>query len=128
MSVAGGPAHVVDRPRGALYEVAELGYRPIACGSGEDALALLGEHGDVNLMITDVVMPGMTGPELGAAVRARHPGVGILYVTGYAGEAAEGGELEGEAVLRKPFSMPALARALADAAAARTPANDRQVA
>jgi two-component SAPR family response regulator len=48
-------------------------------------------------------------------VRTRHPGVGILYVTGYAGEAAEGGELEGEAVLRKPFTISALEKAVDDA-------------
>jgi CheY-like chemotaxis protein len=109
---------VEDDPRvraATTAAIAELGYRPIACGSGEDALILLGEHGEIRLMITDVVMPGMTGPELGAAVRTRHPGVGILYVTGYAGEAAEGGELEGEAVLRKPFTISALEKAVDDA-------------
>ena len=115
----GEPVLIVeDDPRvraATTAAIAELGYRPIACGSGEDALALLGEHGEINLMITDVVMPGMTGPELGAAVRTRHPGVGILYVTGYAGEAAEGGELEGEAVLRKPFTISALEKAVGDA-------------
>jgi CheY-like chemotaxis protein len=59
-------------------------------------------------------MPGMTGPELGTQVRQRFPHVGILYVTGYAGEAGEGGELEGEAVLRKPFTVSALERAVID--------------
>jgi signal transduction histidine kinase/CheY-like chemotaxis protein len=115
----GEPVLIVeDDPRvraATTAAIAELGYRPIACGSGEDALSLLGEHGEINLMITDVVMPGMTGPELGATVRTRHPGVGILYVTGYAGEAAEGGELEGEAVLRKPFTISALEKAVDDA-------------
>ena len=115
----GEPVLIVeDDPRvrvATTAAIAELGYRPIACGSGEDALALLGERSDINLMITDVVMPGMTGPELGTTVRARHPGVGILYVTGYAGEAAEGGELEGEAVLRKPFTISALEKAVDDA-------------
>jgi CheY-like chemotaxis protein len=117
--LAGEPVLIVeDDPRvraATTAAIAELGYRPVACGSGEDALVLLGEHGEINLMITDVVMPSMTGPELGAAVRARHPGVGILYVTGYAGEAAEGGELEGEAVLRKPFTISALEKAVDDA-------------
>jgi CheY-like chemotaxis protein len=117
--LAGEPVLIVeDDPRvraATTAAIAELGYRPIACGSGEDALVLLGEHGEINLMITDVVMPGMTGPELGAAVRTRHPGVRILYVTGYAGEAAEGGELEGEAVLRKPFTISALEKAVGDA-------------
>jgi signal transduction histidine kinase/CheY-like chemotaxis protein len=119
----GEPVLIVeDDPRvriATTAAIAELGYRPVACGSGEEALGLLAEHDDIQLMITDVVMPGMTGPELGAAVRIRHPQVGILYVTGYAGEAGEGGELEGEAVLRKPFTVSALEKAV-DAAMLRT--------
>ena len=74
-------------------------------------------------MITDVVMPGMTGPELGAQVRQRFPHVSVLYVTGYAGEAGEGGELEGEAVLRKPFTVSALEKAVTDAIGRSRPAH-----
>jgi signal transduction histidine kinase len=103
--------------------ISELGYRPLACASGEEALALLEGHDDIHLMITDVVMPGMTGPELGAQVRTRFPHVGILYVTGYAGEAGEGGELEGETVLRKPFTVSALGRAVSDALHRTKPAH-----
>jgi len=69
------------------------------------------------------VMPGMTGPELGVQVRQRFPHVGILYVTGYAGEAGEGGELEGETVLRKPFTVSALERAVSDALHRSQPAH-----
>jgi len=116
--LAGEPVLVVeDDPRvriATTSAIAELGYRPLACASGEEALALLEGRDDIRLMITDVVMPGMTGPELGAQVRQRFPRVGILYVTGYAGEAGEGGELEGEAVLRKPFTVSALERAVSD--------------
>ena len=78
-------------------------------------------RGDLRLIVTDVVMPGMTGPELVAEVRARHPGIGVLFVTGYAGEAGAnaggGGGLEGQAVLRKPFTIAALERAMADTVA-----------
>ena len=73
-------------------------------------------------MITDVVMPGMTGPELSAVVRTRHAHVGIVFVTGYAGEAGDGGELAGETVLRKPFTVAALERAVAGAFSAPHPA------
>lgn len=115
----GEPVLIVeDDPRvriATTAAIAELGYRPIACGSGEEALALLDQHPEILLMITDVVMPGMTGPELGATVRQRFPRVSILYVTGYAGEAGEGGELEGESVLRKPFTVAALEKAVGDA-------------
>ncbi len=117
--LSGEPVLIVeDDPRvraATTAAIAELGYQPISCGSGEEALRFLGAQSDVRLMITDVVMPGMTGPELGTAVRARYPDIGILYVTGYAGEAGDGGELEGEAVLRKPFTISALERAVGDA-------------
>jgi signal transduction histidine kinase/ActR/RegA family two-component response regulator len=111
---------VEDDPRVRLSTVAaveELGYAPIACDNGEEALTLLAGRRDIRLMISDVVMPGMTGPELAARVRERHPQVGILFVTGYAGEAGEGDKLEGQQVLRKPFTVAALERAVGDALA-----------
>jgi signal transduction histidine kinase/CheY-like chemotaxis protein len=117
---------VEDDPRvriATTSAISELGYRPLACASGEEALALLEGHGDIHLMITDVVMPGMTGPELGAQVRQRFPHVSVLYVTGYAGEAGEGGELAGEAVLRKPFTVSALEKAVSDAIGRSRPAH-----
>jgi signal transduction histidine kinase/ActR/RegA family two-component response regulator len=111
---------VEDDPRVRISTVAaieELGYAPIACDSGEEALSLLAGRRDIRLMISDVVMPGMTGPELAVRVRERHPRVGILFVTGYAGEAGDGGELEGQHVLRKPFTVSALERAVGEALA-----------
>ncbi len=114
----GEPVLVVeDDPRvrvATISAIEELGYRPIGCSSGEEALTLLDQHRDIRLMITDVVMPGMTGPELGAAVRKRHPHIAILFVTGYAGEAGES-DLQGQSVLRKPFTVAALERAVGDA-------------
>jgi signal transduction histidine kinase/CheY-like chemotaxis protein len=114
----GEPVLVVeDDPRVRVATIAaieELGYRPIGCASGEEALDLLDTQREIRLMITDVVMPGMTGPELGAAVRKRHPHIAILFVTGYAGEAGES-DLAGQAVLRKPFTVAALERAVSDA-------------
>ncbi|WP_019831654.1 ATP-binding protein [Sphingomonas sp. PR090111-T3T-6A] len=120
----GEPVLVVeDDPRvrvATIGAIEELGYRAIGCSSGEEALDLLAREGDIRLMITDVVMPGMTGPELGAAVRKRHPHIAILFVTGYAGEAGES-DLAGQAVLRKPFTVSALERAVGDALASAPP-------
>ncbi|WP_419827732.1 ATP-binding protein [Sphingomonas sp.] len=119
---AAGPRPVLlveDDPRvraataGALEE---LGYDPIACDDPAHALAMLADRADVRVMVTDVVMPVMTGPELAAEARRRRPDLSVLFVTGYAREDA--GELAGEAMLRKPFTFAALDRAVADAFAA----------
>jgi signal transduction histidine kinase/CheY-like chemotaxis protein len=90
----------------------ELGYPAILCGSGGEAIDQLDARDDIGLVITDVVMPGMTGPELAREVRSRHPDIGLLFVTGYVGEAGEAENFKGSEVLRKPFTLRALADAL----------------
>jgi CheY-like chemotaxis protein len=113
---------VEDDPRVSRSTVAaleELGYRPIACSGGREALELLErEQGGVELVITDIMMPEMTGPELVAAATARWPSVAILYVTGYVGEAGSE-QLSGHEILRKPFTVAGLASAVAAALARR---------
>ncbi len=113
---------VEDDPRVSRSTVAaleELGYRPIACSGGREALELLErEQGAVELVITDIMMPEMTGPELVAAATARWPAIAILYVTGYVGEAGSE-QLSGHEILRKPFTVAGLASAVAGALARR---------
>jgi len=109
---------VEDDPRVSRSTMAaldELGYRPLACASGQEALATLDEHPEVDLVVTDVMMPEMTGTELAAALRRLHPHVPILFVTGYVGEAGEAEDLVGGELLRKPFTVAALARAVESA-------------
>ncbi len=101
---------------GALREV---GYLPIPCASGEDAIAMLDARDDIALIVTDVVMPGMTGPELIAAIAPRHAAVPVLYVTGYVGEAGDANGFAGHDVLRKPFTVAGLERAVATALAGK---------
>ena len=75
--------------------------------------ALKVDAGAADLLITDVVMPEMTGPELVAALRRDHPALRVLYITGYSEEHAALGDLpEGTLVLTKPFGLTALRRAL----------------
>ena len=93
----------------------ELGYLPIACGSAEEAIDALGRRSDIRLIVTDVVMPGMTGPELIQQISPLYPDIGILLVTGYVGEAADAERFAGHEVLRKPFTVNALSRAVASA-------------
>jgi signal transduction histidine kinase/ActR/RegA family two-component response regulator len=113
---------VEDDPRvsrattGALHE---LGYDPLPCSSGAQALDLLERRPDIALLITDVMMPEMTGPQLARIVSDRHPHVAILFVTGYVGEAGEAEDLTGYDILRKPFTVAALAGAVHGALARR---------
>jgi signal transduction histidine kinase/ActR/RegA family two-component response regulator len=119
--VAGTSILVVeDDPRVSRSTVGaleELGYHPTACSGGREALEILErEAGRLELVITDVMMPEMTGPELVRAVTARWPSIAILFVTGYVGEAGSE-ELSGYDILRKPFTVAALAGAVAGALA-----------
>jgi signal transduction histidine kinase/CheY-like chemotaxis protein len=109
---------VEDDPRVSRSTTAaleELGYRPVACASGQEALATLEARDDIDLVITDVMMPEMTGTELAAEVRRLHAEVPLLFVTGYVGEAGEAEDLVGGELLRKPFTVAALARAVESA-------------
>ncbi len=96
-----------------VHVLREQGYRITEARDGMEGLKLL-EEGTVacDLLITDVVMPRMSGPELVARVRAFRPAVKVLYMSGYADktfQVAEGGEA-GEAFIRKPFDPDTFVR------------------
>jgi signal transduction histidine kinase/ActR/RegA family two-component response regulator len=111
-------AHIVvveDDPRvsrATVDALEELGYRPLACAGGAEALEMLDTHPEIDLILTDVMMPEMTGTELAAEVRRRRPRVPVLFVTGYVGEAGDADSLIGGELLRKPFTVAALAHAV----------------
>jgi PAS domain S-box-containing protein len=67
----------------SVRRVKELGYRVIEAESGAAALAVLERGETVDLLFTDVVMPGMTGIELAREARRRRPGLRILFTSGY---------------------------------------------
>ncbi|MEO5865569.1 MAG: response regulator, partial [Sphingomonas sp.] len=75
------------------------------------AADVIEREGDIDLVISDVLMPGQTGPEMVAALTQRFPALSILFVTGYAGDAGES-EFGGHPVLRKPFTIAALERSV----------------
>ena len=87
------------------------GYQAIEARHGREALAAIEQHtGSVNLVLTDIKMPGMNGRELGRFVEERWPGVPILYMSGFASEVFRGGLLEpGAPFLAKPFTQEDLA-------------------
>ena len=89
------------------------GYRVIAAGSPEEALRIFtGKSRCIDLVLTDVVMPGMSGTDLAARLELLRPGVPILFMSGFAGKATVDDSLPGggENLLEKPFSLPQLAR------------------
>jgi CheY-like chemotaxis protein len=89
-----------------------LGYTVLAARSPAAALMQAKEHADnINMMITDVVMPGMNGHELAARLASIQPDLKCLFMSGYtANVIAHRGVLdEGVHFLQKPFSMEALA-------------------
>jgi CheY-like chemotaxis protein len=90
-----------------------LGYRVVAVANGADALRALAQNQDVALLFTDVVMPGMSGPELAGQVRKLRPGLPVLFTSGYAGAAgALSGMGERPYLLQKPYRRHELAAKL----------------
>jgi CheY-like chemotaxis protein len=84
----------------------ERGYTVLEAASGDEALAI-GEarESPIDLLVTDVVMPKMTGPELARRLRSRRPALKTLYISGYSDEAIAGHGSPGSGItlLQKPF-------------------------
>ncbi len=112
---------VEDDPRvraATVGALEDLDYEPVACSSGAEAIDLFKTQ-EFDLVISDVIMPEMTGPELIRHLKATHSKeFSVLFVTGYVGE-GESDDLRGNELLRKPFTVGALASSVA-AALART--------
>ena len=125
------------RPRGATILLVEdeaavrdltermlraAGHRVLAAATPSQAVALFAEHaGDIDLLLTDIVMPEMHGPVLAQRLVAERPGLPVLFMSGYsaampASEIATGTV----AFLAKPFSSSRLIAAVGDLLAART--------
>jgi CheY-like chemotaxis protein len=111
---------VEDDPRvlaATIGALEELGHRPRGCDDPLAAPALLAVSGGVDLLISDVLMPRQTGPEMVAQLADRWPAMAIMFVTGFAGEVGSD-DLGGRPVLRKPFTLVDLERTIAEAMAA----------
>jgi PAS domain S-box-containing protein len=103
--------------RMAKRVLSELGYTVLTAADGLEALEVVGRHPEpIHLLITDVVMPRMSGQELAARVTALRPGIRVLFSSGYTADSiAEGGVLgEGINFLPKPYSASMLATAIRD--------------
>jgi signal transduction histidine kinase/CheY-like chemotaxis protein len=98
------------------------GYKVLTAPSGADALQVAAKHrGPLDVLLTDVVMPGMTGRELAGQIAASHQRIQILYMSGYTDDAIARHGLRGQAlrILQKPFTHDALVRHVREALEAR---------
>jgi two-component system, cell cycle sensor histidine kinase and response regulator CckA len=94
------------------------GYTVIEAHNGAEALRLAAEHGTaVDLLVTDMVMPGMTGKELAGRLQHQHSGLGVIYMSGYSEQtAAETTQVDASMrLLTKPFSRGSILRAVREA-------------
>jgi two-component system, cell cycle sensor histidine kinase and response regulator CckA len=91
------------------------GYRVIEAGNGEEALDVLREREEVpDVIVTDVMMPKMRGPDLVARLRSERPDLPVVFMSGYTAELSSSPEMSAAntAFLAKPFPLEELAKAL----------------
>jgi PAS domain S-box-containing protein len=103
--------------------LSRAGHTVLEAGDAAEALEISRKAKSfIDLLLTDVIMPGMSGKKLADVLLAERPGMGVLYMSGYAdGEIATQGNLEqGTAILRKPFTKDELMRQVENALAVVT--------
>jgi len=101
--------------RFACDTLREFGYRVLGAESGMEALRLLEAHPEVELLLTDVMMPGMSGPGLAEAATRRYRHLRVLFMSGYTERAVPpeaASALSAGRLLNKPFTVEQLASAL----------------
>jgi len=94
----------------------KLGYRVFSAHDAAQSMKIVQDHA-VDLLLTDVIMPDMDGKQLYGRIASRHPGVKVLYMSGYTGDViAERGVLqEGVHFVQKPFTQQILGQKIRDA-------------
>jgi two-component system, cell cycle sensor histidine kinase and response regulator CckA len=91
--------------------LSQLGYKVLEATSGKEALAVAREFpGRIDVLITDVLMPGFSGPQLADSLRASRPGLKVIFISGDA-ETKDVLGL-GDALLQKPFTLKMLSSKL----------------
>ncbi|HET9223566.1 MAG TPA: PAS domain S-box protein [Roseiflexaceae bacterium] len=91
------------------------GYRVLEAGDGAAALQIAAQTGAIDVLLTDVIIPGgMSGPQVAGHVQLRHPDLQVLYMSGYTDAAIthHAGLEPGRALLQKPFTVSGLAQAV----------------
>ena len=107
---------VLDDEPGILRLVSVMlekkGYRVLSAANGDQALRLCDVNPQIDLLLTDVIAPGMSGPMIADEVVVRKPGIKILFMSGYDGSQVVQRYVveQGHALIVKPFTVPDLAR------------------
>lgn len=104
----------IEGVRDLIREVLQIkGYRVLVAGNGIEALQVAEKHGEgIDLLLTDVVMPEMGGPELALQFQNDRPATKVIFISGYSDEAiTRHGVLQpGTTFIKKPFTSEALTR------------------
>jgi DNA-binding NtrC family response regulator len=107
-----------DAIRGLILSIlGKSGYRATGARNGEEALAAASSSaGAIALLLTDVVMPQMSGPDLGRKLQEKYSGIRILYMSGFADHPAvqQGARDRRIDMIRKPFTAEALLAKIRD--------------
>src|SRR5512141_1294907 len=87
--------------------VSNFGYQVLTADSGEHALTLYKNHGPIDLLITDVIAPGMSGPMLADKLTEQQPDLKVLYISGYDNTHVVQKYVveKGHVLLAKPFTL-----------------------
>jgi CheY-like chemotaxis protein len=93
-----------------LEALTDLGYSGCEASDGSAALLMLESQARIDLLVTDVGLPGLSGRDLALAARGYRPNLKILFITGYAEKAASADALGGSNtdIIIKPFSLDAV--------------------
>jgi two-component system NtrC family sensor kinase len=94
--------------------VEQCGFKVVCATSAEGAVDILNQRRDIDLVFSDIVMPGMSGLELGRLIREHHPETPVVLASGYSDRAALAID-EGFTLLQKPYSLEALRKSLTEA-------------
>ncbi|MGO9403627.1 MAG: response regulator [Terriglobales bacterium] len=93
----------------------EDGYKILIATNGVDALRVAEQHpGSIDVLLTDVIMPQMSGPELARSLAPRRPGMKVLYISGYTDDKLRHASISGSEVvlIQKPFQLVDLTQKL----------------
>ena len=116
---------VVDDDRAVREIIVDVltsaGYDVVDAASGREAVARA-EGRRIDLLLTDLVLPGIGGPQLAAELGRSRPGLPVVFMSGYSEDTGPAESVRGAAFLQKPFAGSALVAAVRKALAAAPPA------